>query len=151
MLQPAPTSEPDERGERGERGEHGASPVGALMMLLALFMVLDLMVLGARVATAHHTLENAVRQGARQATLAQGSSSAATRGALVMDSNFDAATCQSKVRGVDASEFTSGGTVGVKATCKLALEDLSLLGLPYPALSVSIETSEVIDTYRAVE
>lgn len=130
----------------------GSAPVSYILVLPALMMLLQLVILGARITTIDGQLSAASREGARAASLARTSDEANQRLYVIAQSVFErtGALCPNPTAVFGpATEFEAGGRVEVVMSCEVPLDNLGFLPVPG---SAELETSfvEPIDYYREV-
>jgi Flp pilus assembly protein TadG len=135
------------------RLERGMAIVEYLMLFPLLILVVELIVVGGRVAATHADVQSAAREAARQASISRGPGSAAG----VIDPTADASLQNKGVRcqSHDAAfgpgtNFVPGGAVSVEVTCVVSLSDIDLLKAP-GTVTVKRTASEPIEKYRVVE
>ena len=151
MTLPANTRRADSADPH--QSERGASPVSILIMLFILFLIIELIGLGGKIASAQLHVENAAREGARRASISQTGDAARNVGEQVARDNLDA-RCQNE--DADLSYVTGGGfeagvTLRVEASCRVDLSAFSLLSLPWPSLDLTASQNEIVEFYRAVD
>lgn len=133
------------------RSERGASPVSMLIIVMLVMMLLDLTVVASRIAWTHNELQLAVREAARQGTLAKNANSAFSAAAAVAADNLKGRNCTNQSEEIDVDGFLNGDLITVSASCEVPLTDLSVLRLPLPNITINVAAEEIIDNYRAVE
>ena len=141
------------QGAARTRSERGASPVSILIMLFILFLIIELIGLGGKVASAQLHVENAAREGARRASISQTGDAARNIGEQVARDNLDS-RCQNEdadLSYVSGGSFAAGATLRVEAICQVDLSAFSLLSLPWPAIDLSASQNEIIEFYRAID
>lgn len=132
--------------------ERGASIITFMLLLPVLIMLIELIVIGGRLAVTQADVNSAARQGARQASVGAGPFSAreeAERAVEVAlaDKGF---RCQSPdVRLGPTTFFFRGGQVEVVVSCTVALSDISFLSPP-GTVTVTARAIEPIDEYRVI-
>ncbi len=131
----------------------GAGVVSMLLLIPAIVLLVELAVLGGRLAGARGEVQSAARQAAREASLAAGPASAPSLASAVAASSLGNAgfRCNSPTVAVGGStNFVAGGRVEVSVTCVVPLADLS--SLPAPGqVTISRSAVEPIDPYRVVD
>ena len=141
-------------GNRGSRrSDRGSASVEAVVGVPAFGLLVALIVLGGRTATAHQALESAAYDAARSASLARtapAAEAAAREAAQTSVANQDLA-CAAVDVAVDTAAFNlplgRDGVVEVTVSCRLALTDLILPGIPGTRLLRAKMTSP-LDTWR---
>lgn len=129
----------------GELGSLAAelAVVTPLLTLLMLFVVL-----GGRVAQAHHDVTQATAEAARAVSLLRSGDPHATARAVLED-NLAAAgvRCRALASAVTGADLRPGGAVTVTARCEVDLTGVAGLGLPRTR-AVAASSTEVVDSYR---
>lgn len=132
----------------------GASPASMVLIIPVLVLIVELTVLGGRVAGAQGEVQSAARQASREASFAKGPGSAGSVSQTVAAASLSNAgfTCNSPSVSVGgATDFVPGGQVEVEVGCVVDLSDLSTLPLPSVTLTIERSAIEPIDPYRVVE
>lgn len=142
-------------GEQAQRraGERGMAVVEYVLLFPVLVLILELIVVGGRVAATHADVQSAAREAARQASLAAGPSSAAGVIGPTADASLAAkgASCRSNTTRFGAgTDYVQGGAVEVEVTCVVSLSDIDLLKVP-GTVTVTRTAVEPIEKYRVVE
>lgn len=133
--------------------ERGASPASVIMVLAIVMMFAELIVLGGRVAAAYGDVTVAAREAARQGSLAQYRGSVNTIAERTANANLgdSGRHCETPSVSTAGTDFDHGGHVTVKVSCTVNISDFSILAVPWPNKTFSVEATEIVETYRAVE
>ncbi len=135
------------------RGSTGAGVVSMVLMIPALVLIVELAVLGGRVAGARGEIQSAARQSAREASFASGPGSALGLANTVAGASLGNASFQCNAPAViitGNTDFVAGGQVEVQVSCTVPLGDLT--NLPVPGSVDIIRTAvEPIDPYRVID
>jgi Flp pilus assembly protein TadG len=130
-------------------GDAGSSTLEMALAAPFLIMLLLLVVLCGRLASAQMALDAAAGSGARSASIAR-SDSAAHAAAISAAQDTLAAqgvTCESTTVTVDTGGLHPGGSVTVTVECQVKLSDLLLLGVP-GSRTVQASSTSPIDQWR---
>ena len=137
----------------GRDGERGMAVVEFVLLFPLFILVLELIVVGGRVAATHADVQSAAREAARQASISAGPSSATGVLGPTVDASLKSkgVSCQTRtVRFASGTNFVPGGAVEVEVTCIVSLSDIDLLKAP-GAVTVTRTAVEPIEKYRVVE
>lgn len=135
------------------RDERGAAAVELVILVPALVLVIGVLVAGWRLWSARAEVTDAAAAGARAATLERSGAQARQRAERVAQSNLDTfgLRCDPAAVSVDTTGFhrPSGSTadITVDVTCRVALQDLLVPGLP-GYWEVSGSGTHRLDTFR---
>lgn len=135
------------------RSERGMAVVEYMLLFPLFVLILELIVVGGRVAATHADVQSAAREAARQASLAAGPSSAAGVISPTADASLASkgASCTSNTARFGAgTNYIQGGAVEVEVTCVVSLSDIDLLSVP-GSITVTRTAVEPIEKYRVVE
>ncbi len=129
--------------------QRGGAIIELAILTPALVLLILFVVLAGRVAQTRHDVQGAAADAARAASTRQHAHSATAEARRVAEASLGdrSVTCRRLRVGVDAGALRPGGTVSVRVDCRVALSDLSLLGVP-GSTSVVSRATEVVDTYR---
>lgn len=131
----------------------GAGVVSMLILIPVLMLLVELAVLGGRLAGARGEVQSAARQAAREASFAAGPASAPGLASAVAAGSLGNAAfrCNSPSVVVGGStDFVAGGQIEVEVSCVVPLSDLSSLSVP-GQVTITRSAVEPIDPYRAVD
>jgi len=136
---------------RSTTTERGASVASVMIIMMLVFMLFEFIVMGGRIAAAQGEVNGAAREAARQGSLAQNAGQARDVAELTADANLptDKLSCTETAISFGGS-FSPNGQFTVAVSCRVDLSDLSLLGVPWPSKSFAAQSTEIIETYRAV-
>ena len=137
----------------GPRAEQGMAVVEYVLLFPLFVLILELIVVGGRVAATHADVQSAAREAARQASLAAGPSSAAGVIGPTADASLASkgASCRSNTARFGAgTDYVQGGAVAVEVTCVVSLSDIDVLKVP-GTITVTRTAVEPIEKYRVVE
>ncbi|GHE06875.1 TadE/TadG family type IV pilus assembly protein [Klenkia taihuensis] len=118
------------------RGERGSESVELAILLPVAFLVLALVVAGARVALAGNRITGVAGIAAREASVARSPAAAQTAATLAATQALDDRElhCRSITVDVDTSKFSAapgdGASVSVRVGCTVDLSDIGFAGLP---------------------
>lgn len=134
-------------------GDEGSSMVPFLLLFPILVMLLELVVIGGRLAVVTGDVQSAAREAARQASIASGRSSAASLVGPVAQESLDSRGIE--CQGFDArlaadTNYIAGGHVTAMVTCNVSFTDLGFVLTPPGTVQVRRLVREPIDTYRIV-
>ena len=135
------------------QNERGSAAIEAAVGVPAFALFIGLIMFGGRTATTHEALESAAAEAARSASIARDPASAATdaRQAAVTSISNQQVHCTDINVDVDTTDFNKApgqtGTVRVRLSCRLALSDLAVPGVPGSRVLSATMTSP-IDTWR---
>ncbi|GAA4699852.1 TadE/TadG family type IV pilus assembly protein [Nocardioides conyzicola] len=136
-----------------QRDERGSAAIEAVIGVPAFGLFIGLIILGGRTASTHEALQSAAAEGARSASIARDAQDAqdqARQAAVASVTNQNLGCADVKVR-VDTGDFTKPpgvpGTVEVTVSCRLALADLAVPGVPGSRI-MHATMSSPIDTWR---
>ncbi|MDQ2727563.1 MAG: pilus assembly protein [Actinomycetota bacterium] len=121
--------------------------VELVLLTVPLVIIMLFVVALGRFSSARNQVDEAARDGARQASLYYRSGSQATRqGAAMADLDLNGIDCANRVVAIDTSALRPGGAVTVTVTCLVPLGDLVLLKVPGKR-TVTASSTSVVDTY----
>lgn len=135
------------------RGERGSSSLELAILGVGIMAFFLLLIVSARVAMAHQSLQSAAFAGARDASLVRTIGEASSAGSSGANRALSQAgvKCTHTSIGIDTSAFSKPiGTVGqVRATltCKVKLTDVAFPGLP-GNITITKQATSPIDPYR---
>lgn len=137
------------------RGDRGDSLVSVLMLMPVLVMMLELVVVGGRVAATQADVQAAAREAARDASIAQSWSSASTAMNAAVDTALAdkgfSCTSHDQYFGAETHFYAdANGRVEIVVNCTVDLSDLGFLPVP-GSHTVTARATEPIDRYRVVE
>jgi len=120
------------------------------LVIPAVLLLLFLVVLAGRVAGARIDVYGAAADAARAASMRQhpGAALADARETAEASLAGRGVTCRTLAVDVDTGAFAPGGSVAVSVRCRVALSDLSLLGVP-GSVDVAGRATEIIDEHRS--
>lgn len=136
---------------RTDRGDRGSLTVELVLLTPALFLIVLTIVTFGRISQARQQVAEAASAGAEAAAVSSTASGAVTGAQLDADAALGAHahTCRQPRIETDTGHFYPGGFVTVTVTCRVALSDLAVPGLP-GATDISTSSTAPIDPYRAV-
>ena len=135
------------------RDERGSAAIEAAIAVPAFGLFIGLTIFGGRTASTDEALQSAAAEGARSASLARDAQSARTqaREAAVASIANQSLGCSGVEVTVDTGDFSKGpgvpGSVEVRVSCRLALSDLSVPGVPGSRV-MRASMSSPLDTWR---
>jgi Flp pilus assembly protein TadG len=144
--------QPPRRAHR-ERDERGSAAIEAAVGVPAFGLFVGLIIFGGRTATSDEALQSAAAEGARSASIARDAHTARTqaREAAVASIANQKIGCSGVEVTVDTSDFDKQpgvpGSVEVTVSCRLALSDLSVPGVPGSRV-MRASMSSPLDTWR---
>lgn len=135
------------------RDERGSAAIEAVIGIPAFGLFVGLIIFGGRTASTDEALQSAAAEGARSASLARDAQTAraqALEAAAASIANQDVG-CSAVEVTVDTGDFAKQpgvpGSVAVTVSCRLALSDLSVPGVPGSRV-MRATMSSPIDTWR---
>jgi Flp pilus assembly protein TadG len=135
------------------RGESGSATLELVVWAPALLLVMSVVLLAGRVAQAHQTVEVAAAEAARSASSADtlGTARSSAREAADRALASSGLRCGATTVTVDTGEWNRlpgvMAKVGVTVSCRVALADLAVPGLP-GGRQVSASATSILDTFR---
>ena len=141
------------RVRRALRDSSGAGVVSMVIMIPVVVLIVELAVLGGRVAGARSEIQSAARQSSREASFAAGPGSASGLASAVATASLANASFQCNSPSVivgGSTNFVAGGQVDVQVGCTVPLGDLTNLPVP-GSLNITRSAVEPIDPFRVVE
>ncbi|GAA1761491.1 pilus assembly protein [Nocardioides hankookensis] len=138
---------------RRERDERGSAAIEAVFGVPAFGLFVGLIIFGGRTASTDEALQSAAAEGARSASIARDAQVARiqAREAAVASIANQEIGCEGVEVSVDTSDFGkppgAPGSVEVTVSCRLALSDLSVPGVPGSRV-MRASMSSPIDTWR---
>jgi hypothetical protein len=129
----------------------GSAAAEIVILTPLLVLLILVLVMGGRLANASQDLTDAARTSVESAVVASNASAARAQAAATAsyEISHDGLECDPYSIVTDVAEFTAGGRVSVRVSCRVKLFTLGLPGLP-TALTVSSQASAAIETYREV-
>ena len=141
-------------GSHPRHGQRGSSSVEAAIVVPVLLLFVAVVIGGARVAMAQQGVTLAAQAGARAASLERSNAEALPAGQQAARESLAASSvgCTPSVRVSGNWSLPIGvtGTASATVTCRVALSDLLVPGLP-GAIVVTRSADSPIDPYRARE
>lgn len=133
------------------RGDQGSVTTEVVIVTPIAIMLLCLVALVGRTATAREQVDEAARDAARSASLERDPSAAwwAAQDSATTSLAAGGFRCASTSVDVDTSAFQPGGQVAVTVRCDIPLSDLGLLGLS-GTRTVQSRSVSVVDQYRGL-
>lgn len=133
------------------RGDQGSVTTEVVIVTPIAIMLLCLVALVGRTATAREQVDEAARDAARSASLERDPSAAwwAAKDSATTSLTAGGFGCASTSVDVDTSAFQPGGQVAVTVRCDIPLSDLGLLGLS-GTRTVESRSVSVVDEYRGM-
>ncbi len=135
------------------RDSSGAGVVSMVLMIPVLILIVELAVLGGRLAGAEGEIQSTARQASREASFAAGPGSALGLANIVAGDSLNNASFRCNGPAViltGNTDFVAGGQVEVQVSCAVPLGDLT--NLPVPGSVDIIRTAiEPIDPYRVID
>ena len=133
------------------RGDEGSVTTEVVIITPIAIMLLCLVALVGRTATAREQVDEAARDAARSASLERDPSAAwwAAQDSATTSLTAGGFRCASTSVVVDTSAFQPGGQVAVTVRCDIPLSDLGLLGLS-GTRTVESRSVSVVDQYRGL-
>ena len=135
------------------RDERGSAAIEAAIGVPAFALFVGLVIFGGRTATTHEALQSAAADAARSASLARDAAvaRAEAREAATTSITNQQIGCSAISVDVDTSDFNKQpgipGSVNVTVSCRLALSDLAVPGVPGSRV-MRATMSSPIDTWR---
>lgn len=130
-------------------GERASTSVELVLLTPVLVGLLLLTVAFGRIQNARADIEAASRNAARAASLERSAPAArfAGEGAAVAELDASGYDCTSRHIDVDTTGFAPDATVTVTVACKVALADVTGMGIP-ASLTLVAQFSEPLDRFR---
>ncbi len=127
--------------------------VAFLLLFPILVMVMELVVVGGRLAVVTADVQSAAREAARQASIAANGGSAAglvrpVAATSLEDRGIECESFEARLGG--DTDFVAGGHVSTFVACTVRLSDLGLFLTPPATVRITKTAREPIDTYRIV-
>jgi Flp pilus assembly protein TadG len=132
------------------RDQTGMSAVEFVLIVPVLVVALLFTVGLARIAHARHQVESLAADAARAASLERDTGLAAAAGRQMALRSMGAAglSCADLRVSVDVSGYQPGGVVQARVTCRAALSDVAMAGLP-GSRAFTAQATVPIETYRS--
>lgn len=127
--------------------DRGSMSIELTLLTVPLVVVLVFVVALGRFSSARNQVDEAARDGARQASIYYRSDIEAVRqGTDIADQDLAGVACANRTVDVSTANLRPGGSVTVSVTCRVPLGDLVLLKAPGTRTVTAVSTS-VVDTY----
>lgn len=145
MRGKAPGPSPsDAKEQRRWRSEHGSMTLETAVLVPGVLALVGLVVLGARVASAHQVVAQAAEDAARAATLARTQAGATAAAAQAASADLSGpVVCKPWSAGVSGT-LTPGATLVARVSCT------TTLGILPGTYAISASAGSVVDTLRGV-
>ncbi|MHB8246066.1 MAG: TadE/TadG family type IV pilus assembly protein [Acidimicrobiales bacterium] len=132
------------------RNDTGSAALELALLTPVLLVVLLFVVALGRIASARETLDGAVGAAARVATLASSPRAAvsAARAQAASSLASGGVSCAASKVTVDVADFTPGGVVSVRVSCRVTLSS-AVPGLP-GSTTLTATGASVLDRYRSL-
>jgi len=135
-----------------KRDERGSAAIETAVIGPAVILLIGLVILGGRVALAHQSVQSIAADTARAASLERTTSRARTAANTATEAGLrQQLPCSTHDLHLDLTGFTvpagTPATVSATITCRVALSDLTVPGLPGD-ITIRATMTSPLDTYR---